>query len=89
MRARARGGLAAFEKHMGDYLSAKSHHPSESTLREHCKGWIAKIRGAAPQPMRPEIQLSAFPGLTGRRGKCFVAASVAFRSDPVDAAEGR
>ena len=28
---------------MGDYLSAKSHHPSESTLREHCKGWIAKF----------------------------------------------
>jgi hypothetical protein len=33
--------------------------------------------------VRPEIQLSAFPGLIGRLGRCFVAASahsVAIRS---------
>ena len=38
-----RGELGAFEKHMAEFLSAKKHHPSESTLREHCKSWIAKF----------------------------------------------
>jgi hypothetical protein len=34
------GEQAEFERHVADILSAKGHYPAESSVREHCRGWI-------------------------------------------------
>lgn len=38
------GDQARLEKHMAEWLTARGHEPAASTIRAHCKKWIAEFR---------------------------------------------